>query len=250
MKNSVFFSVFRSVASDRQLINLQHGIPRVIFLTDLSGVAPLIGSDTASARSWGFAKAKEIGLRLQRAEVYLVGTSSGRMRDAMEAFFLASEGDLVAWPEEMLGAFGPNPVSVQVFRGQVSYCENEFPMELRLSLDAEGQLTNSWLAVTIQERTSTPVRGSFVCEATQKCSLTSRDNGLGQLWSTSGPEAGNKLELSPALPLSGFRRLDAKLEGEELVGRIWDPAARLDCKENKTETAYRFRLTKSEGIPF
>jgi hypothetical protein len=242
-------SLFRSLARDRQLINLQNGIPRMIFITDLSKMAQELGPDVASARSWGFRKAKEIGLRLQRAEVYLIGPSSDRLRDAMDTFFLGSEGDLVAWSEEMVGIFAANPVSVQVFSGKVSYCENEFPMDLRLSVDSEGQLLNSWLAVTVQDRTSTPLKGTFRCEGSDNCFLKSQECGLGQLWARLGCRPGENPEFTASLPMSGFRSLEGRVEGSQLTGQIFDALGKLDCKD-KQVTSYRFRLTKVDGVAF
>lgn len=240
--------VIRSLSRDRQLINPKYGIPRVIIVGNLDANVEVPSGSAKEARAWGFTQAKEVGLKLQRAEIYVIGKSSSMGREALRALFLGSEGDLAGWSEEMLGVFGPNPSSVEVFRGTVRYCENKFPMELRVSVDTSGQLRNSWIAVSVQDRVSTPIEGAFVCTGKQECKLTSRDGGLGQVWTAKGEGAG-PAEFSSSLPLSGFRRLEATIEGDSVHGRIWDPVGKLDCPETG-EREFGFELVRDTGVPF
>lgn len=213
-------SLLSSLKATRQLASDEGGMPRVFLFTDLATFPS--GGERTEARTAGFAAARQAGVVLGGAEVYLVGANGpgpAAARDYAEAFFLGSQGDVRSWGGVAFNALTAAPVEVRTYTGEIAYPFDRFPARLILGRDAQGRLVNSWLITRTDGEWATPVTGALTCRD-EVCRLLGDDGGLAQAWSTDpDPEP----EFDAGLPLGGMRQIEAEVTPDSAEGFVSDP---------------------------
>jgi hypothetical protein len=146
--------------------DLGNGIPRIVIFSPLVLVNGNF-DNKAAAREAGFKQASRYAADLKRAEVYVVRgkhETGVLVRDYVSALLLGSKGFLVAASGETLPALREVPQMIAVYGGFVSYGLVSAPMQIRLAVDTSGSLVNSWVEVTADKPTATPMTGKAICK--------------------------------------------------------------------------------------
>lgn len=218
------------VASLKQarLFNPYYGLPRIILFSDLARLFHDMPQDRARARKWGFDQGFRSDIDFGNAELYvsgLRGAQNGSLRDGLEAFALASHAELAGvGPFSSLPSFRPAPQRLYRFNGLVQYPDNRFPIRIRLALDENGALVNSWLSVQTSREQFVPLHGTLTCESGDAC-VFSGDQQFSQLWNPSRG-AGGQPAFGEALPFGGARSLNFQIRDGRLAGSISDSLVR------------------------
>jgi hypothetical protein len=174
-----------SLRASGNLINSEYGIPRLIVLSNLARVSLGEATTRPTARAQGFRDGARAGLDLGRAEIHVFlvsGSLSALARDYVETFFLAQQGRLLSWSAGNPSNLPPPPVKVLRFEGKAvvpSYSEDQ--VALRIALDQNNALVNSWIIERANKR-STPLTGLQLCDSDGACSISSDDGGFAQIW--------------------------------------------------------------------
>lgn len=213
-------SLLSSLKATRRLTSDEDGMPRVFLFTDLS-IFPS-GGERSEARTAGFAAARQAGVALGGAEVYLVGANGpgpAVARDYAEAFFLGSQGDVRSWGGVAFNALTAAPVEVRTYVGEIAYPFDRFPARLIVGRDAQGRLVNSWLITRTDGEWATPVTGALTCRD-EVCRLLGDEGGLAQAWSID-PDPEPEFDLN--LPLGGLREIEAEVTPDRAEGFVSDP---------------------------
>lgn len=246
---SVPKSALLSLQSASRLINLQYGIPRVVFISDFSFFNDNNNSkeDTALRRA-GFNMAKQYRIKFSRAELYAIHMKSNqlnsKLKNLAESFFLGSEALLVGWSNNAVSNLLTNPKNMNVFQGTINYGSTAPPVRLRLAWDQNGSLVNSWISVSLKYPISTPIEGVLLCSAPKKCTVNSDDSGFAQIWSDN---QNDEPEYDPNIPFSGLRRIQINISDNLATGKIWDPA--VDCIGGQRNTNGRC-INGLKNLPF
>lgn len=216
-------SIIRSLASVRQLAAPEQGLPRLFVLTDLTLFTAAGVVQPADARRAGFAAADTARLAFGKAEVHLLGRKAGTTlgRDFADAFVLGSQGLLQSWGGTTFSNAPAPPVKVRLFAGKIDYGGMEYPAQLRLAVDRNGSLVNSWLVVKLDREYATPVTGALACTPEDSCRLTSDDKGLAQAWSL---DPNPQPEFAADMPLGGLRYIEADIVDGVATGKVFDPS--------------------------
>lgn len=204
-------------------------VPRLVFVTD--SFAAAASESIVDARRLGFAKAEELTVKLGFGDVAIVGSGSESevAREGTRSLLLGMGGNLVSWTRDG-GSMKSNsiPTELRRFSGVVTYPVSpviEESVQIRLGLDANGRLTNSWM-IAIGDRTSgVPMDGGGACTADGACELRSETSGMfAQLWvpERQGNEPYFDNQTFP--PYGALRQWRIDIRGETLTGAIFDPA--------------------------
>lgn len=213
--------LLRSLRATTGLVDLEAGPPRIVILSNLARYDVGEPDSAEVARRAGFAAAETMGLRLQRAEVQVITVQGGETyaRDFASAFFLGSEGNLTGWGADGSGEQTEAPVRVTVYTGSGDYGVVSYPMQMRLAVDRNGVLVNSWFVVKGETDRAIPLTGALTCQG-DICSLTQDATGFAQVWS---PDADSEPEFDPSLPFAGMRSLELRVAKGVASGRVHDP---------------------------
>jgi hypothetical protein len=216
-------SIVRSMRSVRQIAPPEQGLPRLFVLTSLAMFSSPAATTPATARAAGFAAADEAHLLLGRAEVHLLGRKPGDAlaREFADAFVLGSQGALESWGSTTFNNAAAAPVRVNNYAGKIDYGGIEYPAQLRVAVDRNGSLVDSWITVKLAREYATPVTGAMSCDADGVCKLTSDDHGFAQVWSADpDPEP----EFDADMPLGGLRYIEAEIADGKATGKVFDPS--------------------------
>jgi hypothetical protein len=208
------------------LLNLAHGIPRVVLVSDMARFLGGFPADRAKARALALKKAAAADLNLRGAELYVVGASANRMaHDALEMFFLASHGELAGiGPVTASPQFAPAPARVACYQGLAQYPGDRYPIKLRLSTDDNGAAVNSWIAVQQTREQFSPVHGVLTCQPNQACIFTG-DDVFAQVWNANRSASADPV-FDQDMPFGGARTLKFSLGGNSIRGTISDTVLR------------------------
>jgi hypothetical protein len=204
-------------------INYYFGIPRLIIYSDMGRFMGGLPGDRAQARSFAISKAQSADLNLMNSEVYLSGTTARAFsKEALEAFFLASHGELIS-VGSVTGTptFGPAPVRVSYYQGLVQFPDNQFAIRIRLATDQSGNVVNSWVLMRTNRDHFVPFHGVVTCQGGQPCIYTG-DETFSQLWNVQRNE-GASPRFDQKLPFYGARSFKFSYNSRELSGEISDP---------------------------
>lgn len=215
-------SLFQSIRASGRMINSDSGVPRVVIVTDLSGVDLPEAASREELRKSAFSTGTQSSLDLGRADVVFVQGSGGneQQREYMDAFLLAQHGKLVYWGNERVGALPTAPKRVARYVGTAAYPNGEDSIQVRVASDQNGKLVNSWIIVRGRPDRSVPFTGTAVCEA-DECTVRTDEGGFSQSWSLS---PGGEPEFDPDMPFSGLRDLEFKAGPQKLEGKLFDPS--------------------------
>jgi len=218
------------------LVNFAYGLPRIVLYSDMQRFFGDLPPSADGARQLGFKQAAVADLNLRNAEVYVVGVSGGgRGHDALESFFLASHGDLIGTSSAAsLPAFLAPPRRVGRFQGLMVYPDNRYPIRVRLAVDENGTLVNSWISVQTSNEQFVPLHGTLTCND-DGC-IFSGDQTFAQIWNTARG-AGRPPQFNPSLPFGGARTFSFKLKDLRLTGSISDSLVQFDGRPQLEFTA-------------
>jgi hypothetical protein len=203
-----------------------YGLPRIILFSDLSRFLRSVPPDRARARQSGFKMADLTGLNFKGAEIYVVGMSGSAVsHDALEAFFLASHGELMSTGSaNIVPAFVSAPIRVARYQGLIQYPDNQFPIRIRLAIDQNGSVTDSWISVQTSKEQFAPFHGVVTCDANGLCTFTG-DDVFAQVWSINRAQ-GAEPTFDQSLPFAGARALSFHFDGNWIKGNISDTLVR------------------------
>jgi len=214
----------QSLRASGRMISGEHGLPRIVLLSNLARVD--FGEDPTreTARRAGFQEGQESALDLGRAELHLFlaeGQNSSLARDYTQAFFLAQHANLLTWAGGALTTLPAAPVSIVRFSGEAAYPSGPESIQVRLAADRNGNLVSSWMVLRGSPNRSTPLTGPQTCEAPGQCRVSSDDGGFAQAWSLS---PGGEPEFHNDMPFGGLREWELTTRDARLTGRVFDPA--------------------------
>lgn len=214
--------IVRSLRASGRLINSNNGVPRVVLLSNLAGI-DLEGISSASdARRTGFNDGAKGGLDLGRSElhVFLVnGGNSDLAREYVGAYFLAQNAHLVSW-SDLPSVLPPAPRTVARYTGTVDYVTADVPIQVRIAVDRNGELEDSWLVLQADPVKSTPLTGTYSCDSDGRCIGHADNGGFAQAWSA---KIGvGKADFDAMLPFGGARNWEFQIQGNRLKGRVYD----------------------------
>jgi hypothetical protein len=180
----------------------------------------------SAAREAGFKQASRYAADLKRAEVYVVrGKHEGGAlaRDYVSALLLGSKGLLVDVSGESLPALREAPQMIAVYGGFISYGLIKAPIQIRLAVDPGGSLVNSWVEVSVDKATATPMTGKAICTGTNldSCAIQGDGKGFSQTWDID-PDP-NKPTFDQKLPFSGIRWFQFSTSSKSVTGSFYDP---------------------------
>lgn len=223
-----------SPLSQGNFVNLAYGIGRIVIYSDMTRFFPGV-SDRVQARKVGLEKGMSASLNLQGAEIYVVGMSGGAAaHDALAMFFLAARGELLSTgPATALPRFAPAPIQVARYQGSIRYPQTAFPIRIRLALDQNGTLVNSWVSVQTSAEQFSPLHGVLTC-AKDRCTY-SGDDVFSQVWNVKRNVSGPPL-LDPSMPFGGARSFSFEVENDTAKGAISDSLIKFEgLQSNKLE---------------
>ncbi|RKR00442.1 hypothetical protein [Maricaulis maris] len=224
-------------------LTLSQGTPRIILYSDLARFR-YPGGTVSEAKQQAREAAEQIGLDLQRSELYVIGLGTGRNGDvAQEAaisFFLTSQANLVGLSSAQgLPQFLLPPARVTFYQGRIRYPNGEYPARMRLSVDRNGDSVNSWIAVQTDLARYTPFSGVLACrpDNDQSCEFIG-DRVFAQIWSDN-PDTNP--EFPEWMPFSGLREMEFFIEGDQLSGRAYDSSVTITGLE---DNALHFEMVR------
>jgi hypothetical protein len=180
-------SLVASLRASGQLINADEGLPRIVILSNLARIDLGEARTREAAREQGFRDGAQAGLDLGRSEVHVFlvdGRQSALARDYAEAFFLTQQGRLLSWSGDRPTNLPPAPVSVARFEGEARFVAPDWtpPVWVRIALDRNGSLVNSWITLRGNVNRSTPFSGIRSCNSEDACTLRADETGFAQVW--------------------------------------------------------------------
>lgn len=232
-------------------IDLGEGVPRIIVISPMKLQLASALSDTKHAREKGFELASQIGADLQRAEVYLIGLSrdaSVHTRDFAHALFLGMKGRLAAVSGEAFPALAEPPQVIRVYGGFIDYVGQKVPMQLRLSIDRNGSLVNSWVEVSVFRPVATPLTGKAICkgQGVEECEIKGDGKEFSQSWVA---DVRANPTFNEKMPFSGARYFELFASGSAAKGRVYDPNLVLSGKQGAS-FALPFELSTTPTMRF
>jgi hypothetical protein len=226
VKTKLTESDFLSLLPDvGRSFDLGSGIPRIVVFSPLILVSGNFDTK-AAAREAGFKQASRYAADLKRAEVYVVRgkhEASVLARDYVSALLLGSKAFLVGASGKTLPALQEAPQMVAVYGGFVSYGLVNAPMQIRLAVDSSGSLVNSWVEVSVDRATATPMTGKIICKAANldNCAIQGDGKEFSQAWAAD-PDP-NKPTFDQKLPFSGIRWFQFTTSPKGVNGTFYDP---------------------------
>lgn len=218
-------TLFGSLAATGQMFRSTDAVPRIVLVSDHLPL-PADAGDEKAARATAFTEAGALRVDLGNAEVFAIGHggNDGQSRTYLQAFLLRMNGHLVSWSADATGVTPlPAPTSLQRYSGTATYPGgSDEIVQIRLATDASGKLVDSWLVLAGQPfDRSIPLTGQGVCDAGSNCHYKSDNGGFAQAWVAA---RGAEVSFDNLAPFGGMRQWALDTSGNDLKGRIFDPA--------------------------
>lgn len=215
-------SLFAAINGSVGLLEAGQGVPRLVIITNLSRTQRLQGAGTPDARRAGFVAGQALGLNLRGSDIVLIQPNSRDplQRAFLDAFFLAQQGQLIYAGQSGVSGLPAPPRTIRRFVGQAAYPDGPENVQIRIGIDRNGRLTNSWITLRDEHDRSVPLAGQAVCDDDEVCLLRSTNDGFGQTWSLS---PGGQPEFLNEMPFGGMRNFELRIDGETIMGRVYDP---------------------------
>lgn len=232
-------------------IDLGRGLPRVVVVSDMASYFSRLPADVGAARAMGLQSSQAAGLNLRGAEVYVVGedgNTASSFRDALSMFFLGSRGNLISVGSvQSTPEFLSGPTRVLRYQGLVQFPESQYPIRMRLAMDQNGTLVDSWFSIQGERETYTPLHGVLTCEE-NGCTY-SGDNVFAQVWNIARADHGQPT-FDSSLPFGGARVLQFSARENYVRGDISDPIVQFHGQKSGKQQTNRlhFYATLSQGI--
>lgn len=221
---------FQSIASSSiRFGGKPDSVPRLILVTDSFDESD--AASTVDARRAGFDKAAQLAVELGFAEVAIVGagSESEAAREGARSLLLGMGGNLVSWSGDG-GSIKSNPIPSQIRRysGTVTYPVSpviEESVQIRLAIDPNGRLSNSWMIAIGERMSGVPMDGGGSCATDGDCDLKSEaSSSFAQLWVPERQGDEPYFENQSFPPYGALRQWRVETRGDVLTGAIFDPA--------------------------
>jgi hypothetical protein len=242
-------AILRAMSSSPRLIDLSAGIPRVVIISPFMLVNNADWPNQKAAREAGFDLGARANVDFQRAEIHVVGfptTGNPHLRAFAEAFLLRSRGLLVGWRSDGVPQLLASPADIRVFGGTVQIGDVSAPVQIRLSVDAQGNLVNSWIEVTTGRSLATPISGKAICKSPDACEVKGDGRLMGQAWN---PDPGERPIFNQQFAWSGLRYFEMSFSGNAGSVRIWDPSAKIQMGDRQLDD-FKFPVQRTEQQQF
>lgn len=244
LRESNFISLFPEVGRS---FDLGNGIPRIVIFSPL---VLMNGNfeNQAAAREGGFKQASRYAADLKRAEVYVVrgkNEANALARDYVAALLLGSKGFLVDTSGETLPSLRDAPQMIAVYGGFIPYGLVNAPMQIRLAVDLAGSLVNSWVEISVDRATATPMTGKAICKGANldNCTIQGDGKDFSQAWAVE-PDP-NKPTFDQRLPFSGMRWFQFTASAKGASGSFYDPMVIVNKQKDMP-----FDLTTTAHVKF
>jgi len=244
LRESNFISLLPEVGRS---FDLGNGIPRIVIFS------PLVLTNgnfenQAAAREGGFKQASRYAADLKRAEVYVVrgkNEANALARDYVAALLLGSKGFLVDTSGETLPSLRDAPQMIAVYGGFIPYGLINAPMQIRLAVDSAGSLVNSWVEISVDRATATPMTGKAICKGANldNCTIQGDGKDFSQAWAVE-PDP-NKPTFDQRLPFSGMRWFQFTTSAKGASGSFYDPMVIVNKQKDMP-----FDLTTTAHVKF
>ena len=227
--------------------DLGNGIPRIVIFSPLV-LANGTFENKAAAREAGFKQASRYAADLKRAEVYVVrgkNDANALASDYVAALLLGSKGFLVDTSGESLPALRDAPKMIAVYGGFISYGLVNAPMQIRLAVDSAGSLVNSWVEISVDRATATPMTGKAICKGAglDNCTIQGDGKDFSQAWAIE-PDP-DKPTFDQRLPFSGMRWFQFTTSAKGASGSFYDPMVIVNKQKDMP-----FDLTTTAHVQF
>jgi hypothetical protein len=214
--------LFTAIRSSAGLLEAGQNVPRLVLITNLAHTQVPGGNDQLETRRAGFLAGMALGLNLGGSEIVLIqpGSSEMQQRIFLDSFLLAQRGHLIYAGDGRVSRLPAAPQTVRRFIGQAAFPEHPENVQIRIAIDRNGRLINSWITLRDQNERSIPLSGQASCDEAGLCTIRSENDGFGQTWSLS---PGGQPEFGNEMPFGGARNFELRLDREGLNGRVFDP---------------------------
>ncbi|WP_398470218.1 hypothetical protein [Tardiphaga sp.] len=242
-------SLLRAMASSPRLIDLSEGIPRIVVFSGFQLADKADWPNQKAAREAGMELATNANVDFQRAEVHVIGfpaNGSPHLKAFAEAFLLRARGLLVGWRSDGVPQLLPAPTDIRVFGGTVQMGDVLAPVQVRLAVDAQGNLVNSWIEVTTGRSLATPISGKAICKTADACEVKGDGRLMGQAWN---PDPGERPVFNQQFAWSGLRYFEMSFNGNSGAVRIWDPSAKIQMGDRQMDD-FKFAVQRTEHQQF
>lgn len=218
-------SLFTSLAATR-MFRTSDSTSRIVLVSD--DLPKQEAQDVVSARKAALADAAGTPVDFGNSEIVIVGKGGNddTARAYLQTYLLRLNGKLASWSTDPSGAMPtPAPSTLRRYVGTFQYPGSpEGIVRIRLAMDSNGKLVNSWLIVTdaMYER-AIPLTGQGVCNETGDCKLRADNEGFANVWVAARDQQDDK-PFDDDAPFSGMREWTLETSGNGLKGEIFDNA--------------------------
>lgn len=215
-----------SLAATNRIFRKTGTVPRVVLVSD--GLPQPTAQDVVAARQEALAEAAHTPVDFGDAEVMAIGKGGNdETRHAfLQMYMLRLNGKLASWSADPSGATPtPAPTTLRRYVGTVQYPGSpEGIVRIRLAMDSDGKLVNSWLILTgAPYERAIPLTGQGVCNETGDCKLRADNEGFANAWvATRGQKEDTQFDNEA--PFGGMREWTLETSGNNLEGEVFDSA--------------------------
>ncbi|MEJ1962518.1 MAG: hypothetical protein WDO56_13635 [Gammaproteobacteria bacterium] len=240
-------ALVKALRESGRVISPDSGLPRVVLFANL-GRIEIPGVKTLSdARRAGLVDGARSGLDFARSElhVFLVdGPAADVAREYVDLFALAQKAHLVSWGK------GPSVVplaarSVKRYSGTIQYGADVVPVQVRMAMDQDGKLVDSWFVMQGNPDVAIPLSGRLACESSDNCTVRADESGFAQAWRTS---SGTAPQFDSSLPFGGARKWQFETRKNTLAGKVYDSGIRFGSDNGQSSLAVK--ATSAENATF
>ena len=215
-----------SLAATSRIFRKTDTVPRVVLVSD-ELPQPTV-QDIVAARQEALAQAARTPVDFGDAEVMAIGRGGNdNIRHAfLQTYLLRLNGKLASWSADPSGATPtPAPSTLRRYVGTAQYPGSpEGIVRIRLAMDSDGKLVNSWLILTgAPYERAIPLTGQGVCNETGDCKLRADNEGFANVWVAARGQK-DDVQFDNEAPFGGMREWTLETSGNGLQGEIFDSA--------------------------
>ena len=218
-------SLFTSLAATR-MFRTSDSTSRIVLVSD--DLPKQEAQDVTLARKAALADAAGTPVDFGNSEIVMVGKGGNddTARAYLQMYLLRLNGKLVSWSADPSGATPtPTPSTLRRYVGTAQYPGSpEGIIRIRLAMDSDGKLVNSWLILTGSpyER-AIPLTGQGVCNEAGDCKLRADNEGFAYVWVAARGQQGD-VQFDNEAPFGGMREWTLETSGNGLKGEVFDSA--------------------------
>lgn len=241
-------ALLRALQNAGRLADPNFGLPRFLLVSPFHVLDKAVPATVPGARTEGFTLAERSGIDFGRAEVYLAGAAlgEGATLEFARALILGSKGVLVAARSDGLPRLQGEPASLRIYAGFIDYLDQRLPLQLRVAASPQGDLVDSWIEMTAQNKSAaTPLGGKMLCRG-DTCEVRG-DGRFAQVWY---PDPQSQPTDRTKIPFGGARMIEMTLKNDGASGRVFDPNIVFKGDNGARRQDLRFEIQRVEGGQF